>query len=459
MGLPDLTNLQRYWRHHRARFLFPAAVGLGVLALAAQLQPGPVTVLRLTLAGGIALVAYVYWMWDNRVPEIPRGRVGLVLAITCDDDDHDRQVRADLIASLQTAVSADAAQTKFYLLDLPRHHAVTVQDYEAAYRMLQRARGHFMVFGTVRKRHVYGKPVHLVRLEGVVRHLPVAETVSQEISADFRATLPRRRQIPIENDAFEFEVTSEWTDVAARYVIGLAAMASGDLEYAEVLLRSVEERLRLGPVSGAPLGHVSRRLPERFVQLYEAWLDVLYRSYYVSRDLSALRAAVPVVERLLKRAPSSYSGLLLKGMMAFLLHRDLDAAKRSIGACRRIRDVAWRYSLAFLYAYEGNMREARDQYREAFAGRLSDVTLPVQCEEFIGIVLAQEPDKAQLHFCAAEINEFAKQDLAAAAREYRLFLEHPRASRFSREVEVARQRLERLQAVLTVGPSEASAME
>ena len=44
------------------------------------------------------------------------------------------------------------------------------------------------------------------------------------------------------------------------------------------------------------------------------------------------------------------------------------------------------------------MEEATSDYRHAFDGPIRDVTVPLQTGEFIQIVLAEEPDRVQLHF-------------------------------------------------------------
>jgi hypothetical protein len=68
------------------------------------------------------------------------------------------------------------------------------------------------------------------------------------------------------------------------------------------------------------------------------------------------------------------------------------------------------------------MEEAIKDYNHAFQGPIPDVSVPVQCEEFIQIILAQEPDRTQLYFYLGQINFYAKQDFLAAERDFNLFL-------------------------------------
>src|SRR3546814_10004686 len=63
--------------------------------------------------------------------------------------------------------------------------------------------------------------------------------------------VPKGWTIPVDADFFVFEATAEWTDVATRYVIGLAALISGDPVYAERLLQEVERKIRSGQIGRA----------------------------------------------------------------------------------------------------------------------------------------------------------------------------------------------------------------
>jgi hypothetical protein len=296
----------------------------------------------------------------------------------------------------------------------------------------------------VRKRRINGEDSHLLSLEGIVRHVPVPEEVSNQISADFRAVIPRRLHFSLENDALAFEATSEWAELAARYVIGLAAFASGDVWYAEKLFLSVEDRLRAAKGRIPALANIAAQLPARLEALYTAWLTALYHAYYMTRRREFVEALDPVTNKLLQRNPRHYQALLQSAINSFVLRRDLASAKRAIMACRRISSPVWRYGFAFLLAYEGNLRRAREEYYEAFQSRLDDVTVPIQCEEFMHLVLEEEPEQTQLLFFTAQINEFAKHDFAAARRDYEAFLRSDAAARYPQEADIARQSLARL---------------
>jgi hypothetical protein len=93
------------------------------------------------------------------------------------------------------------------------------------------------------------------------------------------------------------------------------------------------------------------------------------------------------------------------------------------------------------------LEAAHNEYRRAFRGNLQNPTVPIQTEEFIQIVLEEEPDKEHLHFCLALINYNAKRDFKAASRDFDRFLasqaaeKSPWAKRLSEELRAKCTRL------------------
>jgi len=134
---------------------------------------------------------------------------------------------------------------------------------------------------------------------------------------------------------------------------------------------------------------------------------------------------------------------------AFLLHRNIPLARREYEACRDVDDASWRYGEAFLAAYEGDLDRAYRWYRDAFSAPLLEETIPIQCEEFIQIVLEAEPEKYWLAFCLGLINHRAKGDLVAARRDFEAFLGcAEREGRFPNQIRAAMEWIREIDAKL-----------
>jgi hypothetical protein len=73
----------------------------------------------------------------------------------------------------------------------------------------------------------------------MVRHHPIKEEIQKQFSDEFRELLPGLMAVPTEDDLFSFEVRAAYIADVAKYIIGVAAMYSGDLEYARSLFEDL----------------------------------------------------------------------------------------------------------------------------------------------------------------------------------------------------------------------------
>lgn len=439
-------SLQSYWRHPNTRWIAPGVAFLAALLSSSNVGSERPTWAGLVTAGLLGALTRALWTFTNRMPRVPKGHVGFVIAVTADNAAQERQLRADFVAQIRKLIEPDKQITRFYVLEMPQWVAKRCVDLPTAAQILSEARGHIMIYGVAKRRLLNAQDSHFLEIEGVVRHSPISDQARAALGSDFRSVLPPRVFFPVNNDAFAFAATSEWTEVAARYVIALAALVSGDVAYAEKLLLSVESRLRSGGKSAAPLQEVARKLPRRFIDLYNIWLGTLNEAYFVSRSRSFVEDGDRVASELLLRDPNHYAAQLFKALAHFVLRRDLWAARQAAFSCRRIKDQTWRYSYAFLLAYEGNTKKAREQYEIAFKGRVENVTVPVQVEEFMQLVLEEEPQMVQLHFFSGLVNLRAKNDLDGAERDLSQFMRLPDSAKYPDEVALAEKYLAEIKA-------------
>lgn len=382
--------------------------------------------------GGLCLVAAVvsgiigFRAWAKH--KTPKDCVGIVLVLAADSEEQHRELRTEFIASFRQLIKEATHAHSFEILVAPRRLAEELSDGadERVLRYFSERRGHLLIFGSVKPVDLgQGRMGRHLALKGYVRHAPVAQVVSKELAIDMTQVFPHRLLLVPEGRLFQFEAASEWLDLATRYVVGVAAMISGDLEYAETLLLDVEMKTKTARQlrSNSPsLRQLEKRVPERLIGLYVLWLHALNAEYFRTRRTQLLPRTEDVADRLLARDPSHYGAKMAKALCCFALRRDTRNARRIISTCKRNADAAWRYSEAFLLAYSGKLTRAHEEYDRAFRARTNDLTLPVQCEEFIQMVLDAEPHQGQLHFCAAVINCFAKDDSAAAKRDFESFL-------------------------------------
>ena len=379
--------------------------------------------------------------WRNRLPVVPKGKVGFGVAITFERSDHAQQLRSDFVLTLRDLIARSQLGQRFHFVEFRESTARGIVTSDDAKTLAQRCNLHFLLHGRARHRTLPRGTVHVLDLSGLVRHARIKPAQSKQFSADFAAVLPHRLTVDSDAGILPCEFAAEHIDAVSRYVIGTAAIFSSDFILAEQLLLGAESRLQrmVKVAEGTPPAVLLDRVRKRIQNLYTIWLDTSGARYKKSRDTVILHEVHAVCNKLRPYDPTNYGLHVVSALVAFLLHRDTELARRELEACHNLTDAAWRYSEAFLHAYEGDLHKAYRSYRIAFRSPLHDPTVPIQCEEFIQEILDEEPRRNWLYYCLGLINYKAKSDLEAALRDFGRFVDSADPSVFRREVHIVKK--------------------
>jgi hypothetical protein len=446
-GPGDVKDLiamaEKYWFHPNMVVIWPVGLMAVILTWATKAFSA-VPSIPVAVAAVLAIgLLWGFWLFTNRIPRIGKGRVGILLAISGQTPTHDQQVQVDFVTKLTERLKADSQETLFQVVQLPPFLIPRCQaDSDVAVAIMRKAGAHLFVIGNVTLRKVGGEDCHIIDLRGFLVHKN--PEVGNEIMQDMDGVVPLTKHFTVNNDALAFEVRTEWLDVAAKYLVGLGAFVSGDLTYAERMLLSAEKKLAQLDRTLAGKKKLGKLIPQRLAELYPRWLGALSKKYFLERDTETVVLADGIADRALQRDAKAYGARIWKAIAAIMLRDDPAEARSHLQICKWQKDGVWRYNLAFVYAYEGNMFAAREQYRNAFRAKLSHDHLPVEVEEFINLILVRQPDKGQLHFVLGLINFHLKGDFTAADREFQAFLAHPVAHQFPAEVTTANEYLGKL---------------
>lgn len=419
---------------------------ISTILLLAQIPLGAIPWWSWLTALAVSVTAVLLWWLSVKPKRHPKRVVGVDIAIVSEEPKQQLQVRNDFVATIRKLMeSSSRSSHPFHLIEHPKHIAAKIKSREDAMELTRKTRGRFLVYGTTKLRDIQGKRQHVLELEGLVRHKPIGQEVSQRFSGEFREVLPPTFIISPTSDLLSFRVTAEWIDIAARYIVGVASGFSGDLDYAESLFLDLERRLHSSSSLPSPMAKIKHLLPVRLAEVYKVRSGKLYDDYWIKQDNQILKEMELWNQKALKYDPNWYSGHLAQAICAFVLRRDLSAAWESIGKCKKIPETTWRYSAAFLHAYEGDLKKAYQEYKRAFYDPPQNQTVPIQSEDFIHLVLEEEPEKGQLYYCLGLINLRAKRDLVAAKNDFQQFLNSEAADHFPEEQKIVRIQIGEIQ--------------
>lgn len=380
----------------------------------------------------LPLAITLVWLLEHHLPKVPSNKVGIILSISADDDLEAKRIQSDFTKELTKRLKAGRLCQDFVIISLPQYLIEELEKNPAGtLKLIERLRGHFFLKGYSRRRLVDRAEYHLLKIEAMARHATIPLPISQAFAQDMSIQLPADIRVAVDGDAIAFEATATQIGLGARYSIAVAAALSGALTYAEELLLEIERELSaMNPVP-ATLEPLHREVPNRLRDVYSKIIFVLAEAYHMKRDKSILVTSEPYCQKLLQRAPEFYPAKLHQAIVCFVLRRDVTASRALLDSCRGVKDNAHRYSQAFLLGYEGELREAHEVYRMAFRNPPASNNVPLQSEEFINIVVDEEPEMGHLRFCTGLINYNAKQDFEAARRDFQQFLALPTIDRFS----------------------------
>jgi hypothetical protein len=435
----DFPFIAKHW-HRRVGYF---ALLLAILAIEAALLIKHPIVLLVVAVVTVLLVELV-WQLSRALPRTKSGRVGFVISMTSDDEQEAAKVRADFVLTLRRLLKAGLTGETFQIIEIPQHHAESVIDTEDAQRLRIATRAHFLLYGRVRVRNVHGKPHRFFELDGVVSHQPIPLDMSGALGKEFGELLPRKVLISAEDDLFAFQFTSVWAELVAKYIIGMAAAISRDFDYAERLYSEVLERVRADKSDLPAFGKLRERLPKRIAELYEARARLAYEHWASTHDAAAIDQ---LGEYLAHINPEQYSTMHVLGLNAIYAFLKAKSVARAIEWLYKIatplRDSVWNLNVAFLLAYEGNLRGAIAHYRRALEQPMqADVIGKI--EDFVHHVATTEPGKYQLYYCLGFFNWKVKRDLQQARQDFTTFIQCRRGNEFEKEVKLATKWLAQL---------------
>ena len=296
-------------------------------------------------------------------------------------------------------------------------------------------------------REVDGSERYFLELDGVVAHKPISNDISQKIAYEFSELLPRKVFLAKENDLLSFQFASEWADVVAKYIIGIAAAISGDLQYAEALYSDVRTKIQQADNGFPVFAKLKERIPQRLAELFEARARTSYEMWANTHDKTHIANLGEFLEKYNSEAGARKTPemLTLSSIYIFLSAKDINKSKDYLNQIpKQCRDAIWHFNQAFLSAYHGDLKQSIRHYRNGMNFNIT-ADLIAKVEDFLCLIVTGEPDKAQLHYCLGFLNWKIKGDHLQAKNDFGKFISSEKSSPFQKEQSLAKQWLSEIE--------------
>jgi len=341
----------------------------------------------------------VAWFVTTRLPKSPKKKIGFGVALVTETKEQHDKIYNDFILTLRELLYRSRFRYQFEFIVYPQHFAERIETTDDAIKFLKDSNLRFLIYGRARTRKIDDKDTHIIKLEGLVSHKPINPEFQKQFSAEFGDLFPRRMEILSENDIFSFELRAELVKSVAMYIISMGALVSGDILYSQDLLEELNEQLKENKDEFPALVKLRKRIPLRLKDVYSIQAQSHFVNWTKTGDQDYLLKSKPFLDKIQKIDPGHYDSHVKRALWLFVVNRDIAGAKKELNKCKNVHyDISWRYSFAFLLAYEGNLEKAVDEYKRAFKGEILPSVLG-EIIDFIERIVQKEPEKNQLLFC------------------------------------------------------------
>lgn len=431
--------MQNNW--HRKKGLFSLLIFAFLVTLSFVIAIQAPVYISMIIMSVTEIIVFIGWLYAKKIPRTARGKVGFVVCIACSTSDEEKKIHEDFIIPLRQLISTGRTGKAFHFIEMPQFIARSIIVQDDAIELRIKCKAHFMLYGRIRLRELNGTMQHFIDLEGAVTHRPISKEFSKSFADEFAELLPRKIGIPLENDLLTFQFTSEWAIIVAKYIIGIAAAYSGDLDYAESLYSDSLEQLKEKDHGFAVYAKLIQRIPKRISELYEVRARASYKRWeksHAAGDIAKVGENLSKIGEAQKTKPGVVN---LRAINLFLKDRDAKGAIQLLKKSAEKNNAIWHLNLAFLFAYVNDLKNALRHYKRAITFPIGSETI-AEIEEFICLIIDEEPKKNQLFFCLGFINWKIKGDRKQAIKDFKKFLVEGKDGEFVQEKELVKSWIE-----------------
>ena len=374
-------------------------------------------------------VSYLQWIYPvlilgwigfwviNRfwIPKNDKKHTGLVVCIYADTDEAEQILKRDFIASVKKQIIEQQIGEIFNIIVTKNHLAPKYNNLKAIYKLHKKTKGHIYIFGETKKRNNGGKDHYFLSLDGMVLHRPVPQQVSQELSKDFLATLPKGINFSDEFAFTGFQVSADIVVKSVKYIVGLAAYISGSPLLSIRLHTDLKNQIKASPQKSPQDNIILSKIDNLLSNEYA----IMARYYFAKQDKD--KANINIAESL-KLNANCYHALIVQSIIAFSWENDPKKSLTITKKCHGSNSPEWRYNEAFLHFWLGNYSSAWKQCEKIRKQSYSnDLATSLEVTQFNENILSSDTSRPVLYFWLGFNYYFRQDNLPLALRNLELF--------------------------------------
>jgi hypothetical protein len=320
----------------------------------------------------------IFWTYKRfQLPETPKGKIGIVMAITTKDEKCRTRLDDDFITEFKRQIKESGLQSIIHVVQTKNYQAERLkpilEEQESSSEIIKKwgkiqpkIKGHLYVWGTLKERK-QEKNNYVLDYNALVAHDEFEAKLKQELSSDLKQFWLKQFRIEETNEIDGFLDSANQYYLVAKYLIGYSALYSGAYKAAFVLHKSLENDLaKISIPNKEELIAKTRKhiSTEHFLFAYINQLE--------GKNSKEIEAHLHLC---LTYNPENADAYVFKALFEFLNKGNPHSALQAVYLAKKFSssdNAGWRYSEAFLKMYLGDYETALKIYRIIFENSFDD---------------------------------------------------------------------------------------
>ena len=352
--------------------------------------------IRILLLFSALLILLICWLiYRFRLPRFrEKKKIGIILSIFSENEKDLLQMKYDVISKIKKGISQDDLSDSVGILIIPNHLSKKIITSKEIANAHSKTKGHFFIQGHIKKRSEEGEK-NFVELEGRVVHAPVDINISKKLSGEFRESLPPEIVDDPNFQIRQIKITSDTIAESSKYIIGIAALISGD----PLTAINLHERLLSSLEAKEQLTESEKNLKQKTINNLAFENMILANHYLMINDENNFQI---YFDNAKKYNPDEY-GVLLASAIEKFRKGDIVGSKEDVMSAKKLAfgRQDWRYSESFLHYWSDEFQQAYEASRRiSQSGDIGKERIAQQVILF-NLDLIKKNNKPQLKFWVA----------------------------------------------------------
>jgi len=348
----------------------------------------------------IIISVYVVCMINhNKLPRVKKGKLGILFIINTDNKKQSDDIERKLVDKFEEIIRADLPDTfKIIYLSKDRVKKYDLQNKEMAKKLLNKVNCLFETSIKILADDSDDASKYQMSIDNGILHATYIEWIQKKFNEEFMSATKFTRCINFrkDNKIEILEVTATQLVLVCKYVLGLSYLYNGQIELSEVIMESLHKDIFKIKNNIGVARHLKDIMPNCCYEIHMIKALLTYQEYRTKKEVSGLAAYKEALTEANAFMPGTYDYYLNMAIYYMFARRDVKKSKEQIKMCATFKsESSWRYSDAFLYAYEGKGElTLYGKYKQAFRKNYDLAEIAWFIEE----VYELEPEKHKLLF-------------------------------------------------------------